>query len=127
MAATTSNGTASRSRADREQHWRDIVARWEKTGQTQTRFCRQRGISVFAFRWWRHRLMNEPKRRGAERRPSVSFLPVQVVDAQPLTSASTSTGLEIQLRGGRLIRVREDFNPDLLRKLLSVLEEEPRC
>ena len=40
----------------REAHWREVLAEWAKSGLTQTAFCRERGVSLSAFGWWKGEL-----------------------------------------------------------------------
>lgn len=41
------------------------------------------------------------------------------------TKASAACALEVEVAGGRLVRVRPGFDAELLRQLLAVLEEPP--
>jgi hypothetical protein len=109
-------------KGEAEPFWRRACRQWEQSGLSQDQFCRRRGLSTWSLRWWRCEL----KRRDAharkdERKPPV-FLPVRVVEP----AAPASAALEVVLRGGRIVRVRQDFDPNLLRKLIATLEEDGR-
>jgi len=106
-----------------EPFWRRACRQWEQSGLSQDQFCRRRGISTWSLRWWRCEL----KRRNAqarkdERKAPPLFLPVRV--AQPGAARDVGTALEVELRGGRILRVRHDFDPALLRKLIATLEQD---
>jgi hypothetical protein len=34
----------------------DLVAAWERSGLSRTEFCRQRGVKLVTFAWWKRRL-----------------------------------------------------------------------
>lgn len=125
------------ARLSREQ-WRELVAGWSASGLTQTAFCRQRGVSVAAFYWWRRRFTEDdakPWSRRQGRRPAVrsgpgavfrevrmaSPAPVPVVPGQAAEGAS----YEVQVAGGRRIRIGRDFDPHVLGRLIVALEALP--
>ena len=75
----------------RESHWRQVLAKWSASGQTQASFCRQRLISVTALRWWKSELARRDgrTRRGQRRsKTGTGFVPVQLV-AGPLPAATS--------------------------------------
>jgi len=104
-----------------EQSWIPILADWKKSGLGVREFCRRRRVRESAFWFWRKEIP-ERERRRRERRAAAPgkrtfrILPVRVVE----TPASKGP-IEI-LSGGRTLRVAGDFDPALLRKVLSVLE-----
>lgn len=117
-------GRAARERRDR---WAGIMARFERSGLTQQAFCSREGVPFSTFHFWRQRLKgrNGHERRrssltGRRRRPS--FLSVRVLDSV----RSSSSPFEIALPGGSVVRVPSEFDPEVLRKLLSVLTD-PTC
>lgn len=107
---------ANRGRADREQFWRDLIARQKPSGQSIQEFCHSEGVSSPAFYSWRKRL------RSANGKPRSQFLPVQV-----LTEAAESAPgrIEIVLDGGKRVRVEPGFDEQSLRSVLAVLEQSP--
>ena len=104
--------------AGRRFFWRRMIRQWKNSGQTQAEFCRRKRISLWSLRYWRNRL--PAKELVQERRPRSSFLPVRVIPTP------AEFGLEVQLRGGHVIRIRQDFDTEMLRKLVWVLEA-PTC
>lgn len=92
-------GTRDRRRVDRsEAEWRQILERFETSGQTQLAFCRSAGISPTTFHVWRRRLR-------ADR-----TLPTPFIDVTPVTRSRTSSGwvLEVEFRDGTTARVRAE-------------------
>ncbi len=60
---------ARRSRADREQLWRDLIERQHRSGQSIRKFCDSEGISQPSFYSWRKRLQE------SNGRPTAQFVP----------------------------------------------------
>jgi len=120
-------GTSAKAiqiRAEREKHWRGLVRRWRASGLNQADFCRKHRLSIPAFRWWKQELdRRDARNRKAHDRPTGSaahFLPVKVVEAHD--SEPSRGQVELELAGGRILRIRSGFDPDLLVKIISVLE-----
>jgi len=99
----------------RREHWREVLRRWESSGLSQAAFCRQREIPIWRFTWWKKRLSDErPAQAGG------LFVPVGVA-----RSGTSSAGLELTLRGGRLLRFDADVPPARLAEIVAALETCP--
>lgn len=129
------NGTAyprvgdpsPQARAEREKHWRRVVARHQQSGLSRSAFCRRDKVPEGALSWWTRELKRrdqsgrsapgkpQPQRRS---RPS-AFVPVRVIQASP---PSGTSALEVVTPGGHVVRLQPDFDPALLRKVLAALE-----
>jgi hypothetical protein len=101
-------------------HWRGLLSEQQESGQSIAGFCRDRGLPVWQFYEWRKRL-----RAQAE-----PFVAVEVVASEPAplptpSVAVPSAPIEIRLRGGHSLLVGPDFEARHLRRLLTVLEQEP--
>jgi transposase len=124
---------ANRQRdAVRERHWRQLIARWGRSGQTIRDFCWQQQISEPSFYLWRRTLAERdrrtaaasPRTRDRDSRQAASeptFVPVRVL----ADSAAAADRIEVVLCNGRTLRVGWDFDPPALRQLLDLLEDEP--
>lgn len=108
-----------RARREREVRWAGTVARWKASGLTQKAFCSRERIPLSTFRFWWQRLK---KRNGHPGRRRPSFLSVRVLDSV----RPASSPFEIALPGGSVVRVPSEFDPEALRKLLSLLSA-PMC
>ena len=98
-------------------YWRaaeaeEALAAWGRSGQSGAAFARQHGLSVRRLLRWRARL-----------KPAAPvFHPVRVVErARPIAPRSPAA-LELELRGGRRVRVPADFDPELLEALVRTVE-----
>lgn len=98
----------------KERHWRQLIARWQRSGQTIRAFCSRFHISEPTFYAWR-RLLAERDRAAA------SFVPVRVV-ADAATPAAPP--IELLLGNGRRLRVGPGFDAQTLQQLLVLLESQ---
>lgn len=115
--------------AQREEHWRRVLARQEQSGLNRSAFSRREGINESALSWWARELSERsqarrPARqaRQPKRAPRPAFIPVRVIQAAPRSSASA---LEVVTRGGQVVRLQPDFDPALLRRVIAALEGQP--
>src|SRR6185312_6646475 len=96
-------------RPGRESYWRQVHARWKRSGLSVRAFCGAEGLNPMTFCWWRREL-------GRRDQPQPSFLPVRVLAEN--TEPST-VGIEVVLANGRSVRVGAGFDP---RTLVRVVE-----
>jgi transposase-like protein len=97
--------------ADAEQ----VLEAWRRSGQSAAAFAREHGLSAARLLRWQAQL--EPSA------PPV-FHPVRVVGrerASPIATARPEP-LELELRGGRRIRVSAGFDAALLEELVRTVE-----
>lgn len=109
---------------DRARHWQSLVREQERSGLTQAGFCRQRQINPGTFAWWRRKLRaaamaepasgNRPGPRSSKKDP-LRFMEVEVV-------GSGRKRYEIELSGGRILRVPTDFDPERVTRLIQAVE-----
>ena len=65
MADAVVSGPSKRSPSGGEAYWREQVAAWKSAGVSQTRFCKERGLSRFVFGSWKVRLEGRRSRGEA--------------------------------------------------------------
>ena len=140
MAKKTGRKGSRREQArQRETHWRKVLAEWSRSGLTQTAFCRERGLSLSAFHWWKGELARrdagpEPRQKAkgharGSRGSTTGFLPVRLVGSREAGGAGEQVGigdgcaaLEVVLVNGRRVRVGPEVDSELLAKVVRVLE-----
>jgi hypothetical protein len=123
-----------------ERGWREVMASWRASGQTQVEFCRSRGLSASSFSHWKAKLAArdrvereslvppKPLVRGDAGSPpeGMSWTEVHVPavgsSGAPLVSPEGS-GLEVVFPQGWSVRLGPRFEAEALRRLLNVLEE----
>jgi hypothetical protein len=130
MARRTGHGLSERGR-----HWQGLLGAWERSGLTQTAFCRQQGVKHVTFCWWKRRLAlrggrlrtarmdAEPGARRPDGSTPAIFAPVHIRADEPNCMEGR---IEIALAGGRRIRLRGRVDRQALVDVLAVLEA-PAC
>ena len=118
----------------KEQHWRQLLQRWQTSGQSVHAFCRTQGLSRPLFYAWR-RVLAERDAAAAAPRSNVPtpaaagpvFVPIHVrADGPAEVNPPEEACLEVLLSGQRVLRIRPGFDAELLRQLVRLLEE-PSC
>lgn len=126
-AERTDEFARERSGGRGAKYWRDVFARWERSGLTQAEFCRRRGVSITRFRWWRYDLKRRSGvgdgdavvgRRGRRSRKA-RFVAVHVREPKRLDPEGR---IELVLKGGRVLRIGCGFDRELLVEVVQVLE-----
>lgn len=107
----------NRSLSKREinrQRWREQVAAWRASDQSQKAFCEQRHLGLASFKRWHGIFRAESLQSTETAAEAVGFVPVRVRE-------STPSNLTILIQDGLRIEVPEGFNPHLLRQVIEVL------
>src|SRR3954453_11031579 len=105
----------------KEQHWRQLLERWQQSGLTVRTFCQRHRLSEPTFYAWRRTLAQRPSPGPRDDEP-LTFVPL-TVRHETLPAAPA---LEFILGDGRLLRIPQGFDPAALRPLLTALED-PSC
>ena len=92
---------------DRRRYWEQRLAAQEASGLSARAWCRQAGVVYGTFSYWRRRMQSES--------PSASVTLIPVLDESP-----SPAGLRIVVGGAR-IEVAQDFDADLLRRVVAAL------
>ena len=105
----------------RFKHWsaaqaREALAAHTQSGMSLAGFARREGLPLHRLQWWRTRLKSTS--HTAEK--ALRFVPVRISPAA--TTPLPTPGLEVELRGGRVIRVNGPFEPEILARLVRALE-----
>lgn len=105
-------------RAERRtpEQWASLVKEYEASGQSQRRFCAERGIGQSTLRYWRRRLQRDRPRGG--RISGARLVPVRVCEDGP-----SHAGSGLTLRVGKSLRVEvgADFDAATLQRVLATL------
>lgn len=96
---------------NRARIWQAHIRQWERSGLSQRRYCKERGLALSTFQWWRSRL----KKSASQASPSIVRLPVSV------STAVAPSELVVEV-GRYRVTVRGSADREQLGSLLDVLE-----
>ncbi len=104
----------------REQHWREIVTAWRKSGQSVSAFCREHDVPQASFYSWRQTLRERDRQdqaAPARGTPQPTLVPVRVV---------TDAMVEVVLPTGVVLRVPVGVDANAVVTLITALRA-PSC
>lgn len=111
---------------ERARYWRRWLSRWERSGLTQTEFCRRRGLKLANFAWWKRKLTAQagPSRSRGKPAMAVKFVEVDLSAGQASGDAAvrSALGYEVVLSGGRVVRVPAEFDTLTVSRLIVAVE-----
>jgi hypothetical protein len=115
-------GAVPRSGSATESFWRDTLAAFAASGQSVASFCQERGLKQATFYSRRLRLAKNDRRHtspmAARPRPTPpAFVPVMV---EP--RAIGNAWFQVELRGGRVLRLPASMPAAQLAEVLHALE-----
>ena len=108
--------------------WNALLNDFRRSGLTQAEFCRRRQISLHSFRKHLYQPLPSKLAPGDDRSSACAdhhFLPVTIVPDPILSITASQPHLELILSNGRRIAVAPGFDPQTLRRLITVVEERP--
>ena len=116
-------GRQARNRA----RWRRHVAAQADSGLSAAAYCRRHGLNPKCFYRWRRILAQGKRDTPGAGAPDVNaaqplFAEVRVSQAPP-----ASSGVEVCIAGGRVIRVAPGFDAPTLCRVVSALEGNGSC
>lgn len=94
--------------------WRRLVAEQERSGLTPAEFAARRGFKAATLYWWRSRL-----KRADRSAPTI--VPIAITESTSTIRAARAD-FELELAGGRVLRVPRGFDEQELARLLAALE-----
>lgn len=107
MGANMSGGAAVR--------WRELIDAQERSGLGVAEFADQHGLNPATLYWWRSRLQR------AER-SAARIVPIEIVGRDVRAAVGTGKHFEIELAGGRRLRIPPGFDAAELARLIRALE-----
>ena len=131
---TSTAGDVPLTHSTRESFWRDTLAAFAASGQSVQSFCQTRGLKPPTFYSWRLRLARHdrqvetgisptPARPRATPRRSTGPAFLSVVVEPRLAGVGES--LQVELRGGRVLRLPASMPAVRLAEVLHALEGQP--
>lgn len=93
--------------------WQPHIEAWEHSDVSQSDYCREKGLSIKRFGYWKRKLCSKNPE-------AVNFVPVSIKRSY---SASVNAGasLKLVISNGYSVDIGDGFNADTLRRLLDTL------
>jgi hypothetical protein len=105
--------------------WARRVAAWRRSGKTSKEFAAVAGVNPSTLLWWSTKLRAErgvAKAAGAMRRPGGAREQLASVPIVELRGGVVDDRFELELSGGRRLRIPPAFDAGALGRLLQVLQ-----
>jgi len=99
---STIQSAARRNRRSADQ-WRELLDRFNRSGQTQEQFCTAHDLGRSTFSRWRKRLRQQ---RVKPPKHSSDALFVELAQDAPVSPLSPPWDVELQLSAGMVLRLR---------------------
>ena len=103
----------SSKRAQKREKWQALIRGWEKSGLSQTSFCRMARINPHNFNYWKEQFKGKPHQEQQE----------GFVQVNPSQLAINNPYYEIIIGDPFRIRVSNAFHPFVLKNLVKTLRE----
>jgi len=98
-------------------YWEKQFVEWEKSGLTQSEYQARHGLSQHVFVYWKKKLKSEKK--------LTTLVPVSIQpdsrQSPPHECTESTTALSLHFDGGIRLDIKEHFNPETLRRVMSVI------
>jgi hypothetical protein len=99
--------------------WRKRVERWKDSGLTAEQYASELGINAKTLQFWKYKLAKpEPSSRRARRCPRVEAT-LPLIEVHP--ASADGSAFELELSGGKRLRIPVTFEAESLERLLAVL------
>ncbi|MDF1615672.1 IS66 family insertion sequence element accessory protein TnpA [Desulfurivibrio dismutans] len=102
-------------RGSKRRFWVAHLSAWERSGLTQTAYCREYGLSRHAFGWWRRKFRDRP----AAELPVLVQVPTV---AGPKVTVGDFSGLRLLLPRGLGLEINRGFDVATLSRVIASLE-----
>jgi hypothetical protein len=96
-----------------KEFWQLHIQLWHDSGLSQRAYCKKNSLSEFRFSKWKSRLVNDNDAGRFVRVPLPAHLPAPIKGGV----------LHVHCPNGFRVDINEEFDSDLLKKLLTVLGE----
>jgi len=109
----------------RREEWTERVRRWRKSGLTAREFGQSSGLNPSTLTYWAWRLGREGRSHGQSDKPPHRRSPsVAAAFVELVSEGIADSRFELELGGGRRLRIPPGFEQSALERLLVVLEAQ---
>ena len=101
----------SESRDRVREIWKKRLREWRASGLSQAEYCRQKGLRIKSFAYWKRKEQPEQK--------EVGFVGLSIPTLERVQDESP---VRVILKSGYVIEIKDGFAPSTLRDVVRVLE-----
>ena len=94
-----------------KKHWMKIVGKWQKSGLSQTAFCKTNRINLNTFYSWKNRLRKQTASGN-------SFIPVDISE-ENIDVCNPGLTFQVKLLNGLVLEFPLSIEPDSFAKVVS--------
>jgi hypothetical protein len=99
--------------------WRKRVERWKDSGLTAEQYASELGLNAKTLQFWKYKLAKPaPSAQRVRRRPGVEAT-LPLIEVRP--ASADRSAFELELSGGKRLRIPVTFEVESLERLLAVL------
>ncbi len=109
--------TRSEELEQKRSYWKQHIEIWRSSGMTQTAYCIQHELKVHQFVYW--------KKRFVQTDTGITFVPLKISRSMPSPAHKCSSPLRLIVDRDLQIEIGPDFDPHLLRRLITTLRSLP--
>lgn len=111
-----------RNKAQARTYWQSVLKRWQQSGLSIHRFCREHHISESGFYTWRKKLAvpQTTTRTNSDKTTDSPFIQLD-------THSATDSPLALQLASGHTLHIANQVDTDALVKVIGALQEAKLC
>ena len=109
-------------RASREE-WAKCVERWRESGLSAEQYASELGINAWTLKFWKYQLGRPDAKVRFSRDQKCSAEELPMVKVRAAVTTPSAPHFELELRGGRRLRIPFAFEDGALKRLVRVPAE----
>lgn len=98
--------------------WRKRVERWKDSGLTAEQYANELGINAKTLQFWKYKLA-KPTSSARRSKPPRIETALPLIEMRPVSAEGGA--FELELSGGKRLRIPVTFEVEALERLLAVL------
>jgi hypothetical protein len=103
------------NKENKREYWATHIKQWEESKLSQTKYCKQVGISYSTFVYWKGLLLSKLLQTSKKQ-----FVPVKVIpNTEPTANAAQS--IEIRLLAGHVVSIPTHLDIKAIATLINLL------
>lgn len=99
---------------EKEIFWYRHVTQWQKSGIKIRKYCREQGLNVYSFSYWRKKFKSKNN--------SISFVQLPNLNSfEQIKNINSFNAIKVVISNNIKIEINDEFNPITLKKVIETL------